>query len=511
MSQYKDQITGRVIYDLRMNGAYLLDYAKIDYSKTYTFNLKYSEYNVITKSSSTNRLFDQTSLYLKSGGLYYARNITEQNIDFTITMWVYIISGGNRYQQIILGKRLDGTLQSDIVNSYLMRPSYDMDNGKTSIAISNQNNIIGFENTSANIVLSTNTWHHMALTKQGSTVRYYIDGQLQITTNSPLTIIDTDLEISSTNEDTMCIGEATVILDQALWTGDSFEVPNNFLTGTKEFDSKYVIWNDKNTPIITGDVMTNIRTIGNKLIDISDYRVKEKIYWYNTNYSNPILTVSNNITKFSSTSFYESGSNCGFRKPILSSLNRSKFTLSFWVNPYYIDKSSGNPANFWGGICISSQSDKKQLMFVIDEINTGQPSLNCGHVCIRSDDPFRLYFSYKLRGNDTIPTNQWYHYALTYDGSNYKIYENGILLGQVTSNELIDIATNIWISAARQQMQFYYDDIVLISDQVLWTDNFTPPNDYLTGRNIPKRIHNSNILLPTNTEYNDYFDKVYLY
>ena len=536
MSQYKDQITGDVILDARVINGKLIN----NNERVYFNSNNYGNVFIENGPTSSNFIPD-TVLKLQMGSLPYVmlKNLEKFTQDkYTISCWVWMnnliddpncVYGFNISANTYNISDTSGYPQYRFYNFF----SYNTA-GKARIQeiqwITPDNNGTFSSEYFSSSTIPIKQWVHVAFVKNGTNVNCYINGTLYLSAPSSfnlkdkylsnITIYCWDYTSSGKSPSTYFyyIDDIVFIKDQALWTSN-FTPPNNYLTGDRNTNIKteQILYPEPNVPTITGDILANVRTIGNKLVDISDYKVKNKVYWYNTQYgpihTGGISSVSNTITKFSDTSLYQSGSYIFMEKNI-NNFNASKFTVSYWANPYYIaaHNTTSDTAMFWAGIALNdkdSASYRRTVFIAIDEKGSGE--LEYTHFNLRQENPTNYIITKRSR-TSLIPLNQWYHYAFTYDGTTYKMYENGILVISVNSSEkLINNLYGIYVAAGRQEMQIYFDDIVLISDQILWEDEFVPPNMYLTGYEMPKRIHNSNILLPTNTEYNDYFDKAFLY
>ena len=235
------------------------------------------------------------------------------------------------------------------------------------------------------------------------------------------------------------------------------------------------------TDSITGNVLVNIRSIDNKIVNLGS-AIPIKPY-KNTSistgakYSNKGITSSTSNTYF----FYD------------NSIDLNTFTLSWWQNILSDD-------TVWDGISI--QNKTISFCFIARGSNS-QTSIS-----IEQHNPSWSGIMYK--DNTSIPSNNtWYHYAATYDGSNYKFYRNGVLLVTATYDKvgkLDGFALRILSSAYHS----IFDDVVLIKDQVLWTGNFTPPDYLLTGdKKIPRKLQSRMLYYPV--RYGDYFDKAFIY
>lgn len=101
--------------------------------------------------------------------------------------------------------------------------------------------------------------------------------------------------------------------------------------------------------------------------------------------------------------------------PTNANLSTANFTIDAWVNPSLIDSDYTRIITRLGsyGIYVRNNS---QIWFRIDGL-LGFPNDGQGDFC---------------NGLGLIPTNQWTHIALSYDGSRVKTYVNEVLTRTVT-------------------------------------------------------------------------------
>ena len=94
--------------------------------------------------------------------------------------------------------------------------------------------------------------------------------------------------------------------------------------------------------------------------------------------------------------------------------------------------------------------------------------------------------------------NDWHYYAITSDNSRMRIFLDGKKIFDKQINGKFHNYLFVEFRAYGQHR--YVDDVVCILDQCLWTDDFTPPTDYLLGTNYTidqSKLRRNNIIAST--------------
>ena len=234
------------------------------------------------------------------------------------------------------------------------------------------------------------------------------------------------------------------------------------------------------TDSITGEVLVDIRYIDGRILDLSKYIPSSITNSFKTN----------NNTKFSAKSIYDSGDIYFTSSPSFTS-----FTLSWWQN--ILDRSKAA----WYGMWVANIQQVIHLL----------PSY--GNNSCMIGGPKKPWTGEKSVFGNPPNTNTWYHYAAVYNQPTFKFYINGNLQLSLDYNFSGKITQLKFQDITRTDGTCYSmcDDIVLILNQALWTSNFTVPNYLLTGdKEIPNKIRNKQILYPRK-QFGDYFDKAIIY
>ena len=286
---------------------------------------------------------------------------------------------------------------------------------------------------SANGVIKLNTWHHIAGSWDGSTNRMFVDG-VQVAS-----IACTQVKVDPS------IGITVNAIDSTL-----SHPGTHYLTDLR-FCNNAALYTSNFTPP-TGPLAPNANTA--LLLNFQDAGI------YDYTGTSDILTagtaqVSTSVKKYGTGSIDVRGSKYLSTSTADSFDNGGVFTVEFWVR--YSD-TSGNQT------LIDSDPTKK---FFIAYYSGG------------------LYVSNKSSGNvisdapHTPVVGQWYHYAVVCDGSTYKLYVDGQLIG-TSIGTLESVVINKWTLGKRTDSSAYdcncyIDDLRITKGVARYTANFTPP------------------------------------
>lgn len=120
------------------------------------------------KLSSTQTKFGTSALLLDGAGDYVtipdATELSVASGDFCIEAWVYT-TATKANQSTISGKRATTSAQEHTLLLLDGKPQFYMFNAGTAVV-----------NISANTAISNNTWHHIAVSREGSFCRLFVDG-----------------------------------------------------------------------------------------------------------------------------------------------------------------------------------------------------------------------------------------------------------------------------------------------------------------------------------------------
>lgn len=226
---------------------------------------------------------------------------------------------------------------------------------------------------------------------------------------------------------------------------------------------------------ITGKVLVNLHSDGLAIYNNTSIKrniEKQEIYSIDK-------PVSTNITKFSKGSILN-----GFNVPIGEDISRD-FTVSAWM---YV--TNGYEFEFRiGSYGVDSSNMATNGYYIIGVQNIDEASV----LIVLTARGDRNEISY----SKTI-ANAWHHFAICHSNNVLYWFIDGELIRSedisdpkyqnfITNHGKFKMYTQIdncfnWSSGSST---VYMDDIVVIKDQCLWTEKFTPPADVLVG-NSPK-------------------------
>ena len=313
-------------------------------------------------------------------------------------------------------------------------------------------------------VISTNEWTHVAVTRDGSTVRIFVNGKLDTsgTISHANNNASTSMRVGGNSSDstyfTGYISNARVVKGTALYTSD-FTVPSEPLTavsGTKllTLQNDTIQDNSASNHSITdnGTTVAEIAPFGAKLIDRAG-------------------------------SMYFDGSgdylNCGSNSEF--AFNTGQFTVEAWVYSNGTQTSNACPVS-----CGSSGTGTNTWQF--DANNPASPN--------------KWYFilgnssSTSVESTNNVTHNQWTHIAVSRDSNNVvRLFIDGVLNDTATITNNLNATGPLKIGTNRATSVYfdgYIADVRVIKGTALYTSSFTPPTAPL------QPITNTKLLLSGN-------------
>jgi hypothetical protein len=196
--------------------------------------------------------------------------------------------------------------------------------------------------------------------------------------------------------------------------------------------------------------------------------------------------ISTTQSKYGSSSIYFDGNGDYLTVPSSNNLNfgTGSFTIEMWINPTIV---SNTQQKYLFGKRANGTAAKWMLSYMDYTTTSGI-------------NKYRLYFfasfngtswgiSKSFVGSQYINPNAWTHLAYVRNGSDWKVYINGIgyLLGTSSDSISFDasafgIGTNTGgvPSVANSAYRGYIDDLRVTKGVARYTANFTPPNSLHT-------------------------------
>jgi hypothetical protein len=363
------------------------------------------------------------SAYFDGSGDYLTANITPVSnlgaTTYTIEGWVWINSNGNR---ALIGA------------------------ASTKYYIQWNNTTFFIGDGSANITASWtplyNRWLHIAVSRDsGGTTRAFIDGSLLLTSSTTLSTGSLSyLEIGRK-------GSTAYIMD-------GYISNVRYVAGTALYTSEFTPPTEPLTAVSGTELLLNMNNAG-----IYDEVGKNYIKMVGN------TTTSTTQTKYSDTSVYFDGAADWIDLYSENLILSSAFTIEAWV---FLSSSQGNqtlvnmaPPHNNLGISLNRGGTGSTHVYIGNGTSwTGVPAINSG-------------------GGNTIAINQWYHVALTSDGTTLRLFHNGIIVGTSTTlpsgfQGYARIGA-IDTGSASEYFNGYMEDFRITNGVARYTANFTPP------------------------------------
>jgi Concanavalin A-like lectin/glucanases superfamily len=283
----------------------------------------------------------------------------------------------------------------------------------------------------------TNSWNHVAVTWDGTTLRLFINGVLGGSTTSfspfnsasTLTSIGNNTTIVSTAGVTGYISNARIIKGSALYT-------SAFTPSTAPL-----------TPVANTSLLLNATNA--KIIDSSQ---KSELITYGT------AAISTAQSKFGGTSMYFDGSTGAVRvlSSPLNQLGTGDFTIEFWT---YLNSTTGS-TNFFD---MRSSASSEIVPVIYQSGGTLYYYVNGSNAITGS----------------TLGTGTWYHIAVSRASGSTKMFVNGSQVGSTytDNNSYIQeiVALGYYPAGNSGYLSGYIDEVRVTKGYARYTSNFTPP------------------------------------
>lgn len=288
----------------------------------------------------------------------------------------------------------------------------------------------------ATIATPLNAWSHIAVTRQGGTLRQFVNGQ-QAFSGTVTTALDSTsgVRIMASNDAAQYLGYMTnmrIIKGTAVYTS-AFTPPTSpvtAITGTS------LLLNCTNAGIYDAAVLNDLVTVGD-------------------------AKVSTAQAKFGSSSmaFDGTGDYLTFPAGHNTAFGTGNFTVELWFYP--INSSSTN-------------------YYLLDNRNTGQTAtwtlLHEG----TGANKLEWYTGATLIASGVSPNgSQWNHIAYSRSGTTGRLFLNGTQIATATDSANYSVASTIsYIGCRYSAAEFlngYIDDLRITKGYARYTANFTPP------------------------------------
>jgi hypothetical protein len=357
--------------------------------------------------------------------------------NFTIEAWCYF----NVVQEstIIARYPFDSTNNEWIFGAgSTLIPSFSYTTGGNTVAGS----------VGPNTALALNTWHHIAVVRNSSTLTMYVNGTSVATSSISATIYagTTASTVGTYAQSSFPAGYA---------------VPNGYLSnvrvvkGTAVYTSNFT---PSTTPLTAISGTSLLTCQSNRFVDNSTNAFAVTVNGTpSVQRFNPFGTATAYSTSVIGGSGYFDGSGDYLEVSANSFSTSGTWTIEAWV---YLTFDLNNDY-----IVNGLSSDRLYIQWAGTTFLVGDASAN------------------NIVVSNSKPLNQWLHVAVVKNGSTYTAYFNGVSIGTSTT-ALISTTLTTWQIAARSSnssfTKGYMSDLRIVNGTAVYTSNFTPPTAPLT-------------------------------
>lgn len=354
----------------------------------------------------------------------YNVNLVPESGNFTIEMWFYTTNGSTR---------------QDIYSMYTSTSGIGI-----ALSVTSARDILVYRGDTqllitAGSVWTANTWNHLAVSRNETTLRIFINGtQIGTTTNSTNITGSTALYIGAA-------GNATFP-----YTGHLSNI--RFVKGTAVYTSNFTPPTQPLTAITNTVLLTGQGSV------IKDYSNNHVISTFGN--STPVGFSPNDLG-----SMYFDGSSDYLSVNFSTNPTiAGNFTWETWVydtgataNGTLLGWRNGSGAG-WQGIIIQRNANSNIITYINQ---TGGLTLT--------------------QTSNTYILNQWNHVALVRSGSTVTLYVNGTIAASGTYSGTFTPGTSYWIGSdpfnniANVQLQGFVSNQRFVNGTAVYTSNFTPP------------------------------------
>jgi hypothetical protein len=303
-------------------------------------------------------------------------------------------------------------------------------------------------NYSGDTVLLVNTWYHVALVGEGTMLKVYLNGVLEISQTISYNLPTARIIIGRANDSSLWykgyIDEIRVSYG-ARWTSN-FTPPN------------FAHTIDDNTKVLMHmDGVDNGTSF--------PYEARENL----SVSANGNTCLKTNIKKFGTASVLLDGAGDFLTFPPFPAtlMDSGDFTIDTWV--YLNALPTGNTYN---------------TCFYL--LSNGPNNANPGTDFFLGSSIIRFniadYTVITVQGNWTPEVNKWYHIALVRNGNTFYLFLDGVQIGTATISTAMPTWSNTWAigrcEATGENTGYfngYIDEYRISKGIARWTSNFTPP------------------------------------
>jgi hypothetical protein len=298
---------------------------------------------------------------------------------------------------------------------------------------------------SSGFVPSTSSWHHFAVTRSGTTLRIFVDGDLKASGTSTANISSTYkigilCDSGGSASQVGYMNDVRIVKGTAVYTA-SFTPPT---TPLGAISGTSLLLRGTNAAIFDNSMKNDLETVGN-------------------------AQISTSVKKFGTGSMAFDGNGdylVGPNNPLFN-FRTGDFTIEWWMycqidwssmpnTPGVVGQKAGDGAAGWQ-IYRNTEVDPTRVMIRIGASGT-------------------IDFS----SSTTPTTQQWEHWAVTRQSGTLRWFRNGTLTATHTgvTTDINDTSGGLWIGRSQTWGGYftgYLDDLRITNGVARYTANFTPP------------------------------------
>jgi hypothetical protein len=405
-------------------------------ASVFKITIQSSAHAEVAPTSGSYTFDNTTTQYLRSASTGYAATDFKR-ADFTIECWVYTTIANQTYGSGILGTYDGGS------------------NGGWSLTINRSSGGYGIIFVHANALqqttatyLPTNTWHHIAIARSGSTLRTFLNGaQVATGTYATTDAVSATCYIGSQGVGSYhsgYISDVRVIKGTALYTAP-FTPPTNSLTSPPATPAGLLL-NMTNGGIVDAHSTTVLETVGG-------------------------AQLSTATKKYGTASMSFSGSGQYLTTPALIApqlfQSTSDWTIEFWFN-----------------------TSTAGTMGIIDTYNVNTSPYS-GLIVQLINGTVNVYDGVSNRATTATYNNgAWHHFAWSNSGGTSRVFVDGtnVSVGGVTSwstsSNIYRASVPMYIGKDYSPNYYtgYIDDLRITKGFARYTANFTPATSQFLGQ-----------------------------
>jgi hypothetical protein len=278
-----------------------------------------------------------------------------------------------------------------------------------------------------------NTWTHIAVVRNGSTITGYVNGSSVATTTDSGAITPTTHSLVGSYRGTILFTNGYIsnarVTKAAVYT-------SNFTPATAPLPAianTSLLLLGTNAGIYDNSMIPNWVTVGN-------------------------AQISTSVKKYGTGSMYFDGTGDGLQGIGTPNtvFGTGDFTVEFWI---YLNASTGSFKKFvelgTSGACFTIETQSTTNVLTITDLNT----------------------TVFVTSSSALSLTTWTHVAATRSGTTLRLFQNGTQVGSATNSTNFANSGNVYIgqSNSGQAINAYMDDLRITKGVARYTANFTPP------------------------------------